>query len=43
LRLRAARTLATGDPEVSCAAAWLVAAGLAAWDPDAGLVWDPVP
>jgi len=42
-RLRAARTLGTGDPEISCAAAWLVAAGLAAWDPDAGLVWDPEP
>jgi hypothetical protein len=42
-RLRAARILGTGDPEVSCAAAWLVAAGLAAWDPDAGLVWDPAP
>ena len=42
-RLRAARVLGTGDPEVACAAAWLVAAGLAAWDPDAGLVWDPDP
>jgi len=42
-RLRAARTLGTGDPEISCEAAWLVAAGLAAWDPDAGLIWDPAP
>jgi hypothetical protein len=42
-RLRAARVLGTGDPEVACAAAWLVAAGLATWNPDAGLIWDPEP
>jgi hypothetical protein len=42
-RLRAARILRTGDPVISCAAAWLVAAGLASWDPDAGLIWDPDP
>jgi len=37
-RLRTVWILATGDPETSCAAEWLVAAGLMAWDPDMGLI-----